>query len=192
METLLVISNEPALAETLASELDGFTVTGTSPADAEKHVHNENFSLIVIDSDVNYIINGKTKNSITLTRPVRLSDAVYTIKQNVKSKTIPIRQEREIVPGYVFNGAEKLIRNTENTETVSLTDKEAELLEQLTSSTGSTLTRDTLLKNVWGYGEDINTHTLETHIYRLRGKLKQLSEDLDINFSEEGGYYLKS
>lgn len=192
MESLLVISDEPALATTLANELAEFTVTGVRPADADKHVHNENFSLIVIDSAANHLINGKAKNSITLTRPIRLSDAVYTIKQNVKSKTAPLRKEHEIAPGYLFCSSEKLLRNTENSVTVPLTEKEVELLEQLTQNTGAILTRDALLKSVWGYGDDINTHTLETHIYRLRGKLRQLNESLDIVFSEEGGYRLKN
>jgi len=191
MQSLLIISSEPAVTETLASELTEFAVTGVRPQDAETYVHNENFCLVIIDNDTNYSIDNTIKNTIILTRPIRLSDAIYTIRKQVKSKTAISREETEFLPGYFFSAAERHIRVANGDSSVSLTDKEVDLLQQLTKVNTSPLSRDKLLKAVWGYGDDINTHTLETHIYRLRGKLKQLNDALDIVFSEEGGYRLK-
>jgi hypothetical protein len=61
-------------------------------------------------------------------------------------------------------------------ESVGLTDKEASLLEYLCRA-GELLSRDEILAAVWGYDGRIDTHTLETHIYRLRCKLTPVSRD---------------
>jgi len=192
MESLLVISNEPALAETLASELPEFAVTGTNANDAGNFVHNGKFCLIIVDSDTHYPIDTTIENTVKLTRPIRLSDAVYTITRQVKSKTAPLKEEIEFASGYTFSSEQRLLRSVGSDVRIALTEKEVELLQYITKNDSKILSRDILLKNIWGYGDDINTHTLETHIYRLRGKLKQLNETLDIVFSEETGYGLKN
>ncbi len=191
MEPLLVISDEPALAETLASELHGFTVTGVRASDAEKFLYNSVFSLIVIDGDTHYPVHDGIRNAVKLNRPIRLREAIYTIKQQLKSRTVPEKEEIRLAGGHLFSVQDKTICSDDGTTRVTLTDKEAELLRYIGRNHQEILSRSELLKNVWGYGNDINTHTLETHIYRLRSKLKQLDENLDIVFSEEGGYRLK-
>jgi DNA-binding response OmpR family regulator len=65
-----------------------------------------------------------------------------------------------------------------------LTDKEAAILEHLHHA-GGAVTRETLLAEVWGYSAAVTTHTLETHIYRLRRKLGE-----DVLLTEPGGYRL--
>jgi len=71
---------------------------------------------------------------------------------------------------------------------VRLTDKEAAILARLARAGGGTVSRDTLLDEVWGYGEGIDTHTLETHVYRLRRKLDTGAPGLLL--TEPGGYRL--
>ncbi len=192
MESLLVISNEPALAETLASELPHLSVIGVPAKDAEHYIHKEGYCLVIIDGDADCAVDITLENIIKLTRPIRLSDAVYTINTKVKSKTASSKEEIELAPGYFFFPAERQIRSDAGAISIALTEKEIELLQYLVRKDDAVLSRDVLLKYIWGYGEDINTHTLETHIYRLRGKLRQLSDTLDIVFSEEGGYRLKN
>ena len=68
---------------------------------------------------------------------------------------------------------------------VRLTGKEAAILSRLGHAGGSVVARDVLLDEVWGYGAGIATHTLETHIYRLRRKLGGA-----LLISENGGYRL--
>lgn len=70
---------------------------------------------------------------------------------------------------------------------VRLTAKEASILSRLHRAAGQIVTRETLLGEVWGYGADIDTHTLETHIYKLRRKL-----GAGVLVSENGGYRLES
>lgn len=79
-----------------------------------------------------------------------------------------------------FNFAGKLLTCDE--EEIRLTEKEAALLNYLYDKTDP-VDRETLLREIWGYGENISTHTLETHIYRLRQKL----ETTGISFSAANG-----
>lgn len=55
---------------------------------------------------------------------------------------------------------------------VRLTEKEVEILVLLAAANGAAVSRDTLLGDVWKYAQDVETHTLETHIYRLRQKIE--------------------
>ncbi len=78
-----------------------------------------------------------------------------------------------LLHGWRFDGtARQLLRNEQSH---TLTEKEALLLGQLLSSYPTPCSREMLLRDVWGVQSDIETHTLETHIYRLRHKLGELS-----------------
>lgn len=71
-----------------------------------------------------------------------------------------------------------------------LTEKETRLMELLLRTYPGSCTRETLLKEIWSYEADIETHTLETHIYRLRQKLEGLEpKPCDIT-TAEGAYRL--
>lgn len=83
--------------------------------------------------------------------------------------------------------AHRLIPN-DSGEPVKLTEKEVAVLEYLYAA-DAPVTRDELLAAVWGYESKIDTHTLETHIYRLRKKLMEGHETkTDVFATEEGGY----
>ncbi len=73
----------------------------------------------------------------------------------------------------------------------SLTDKENDILVFLAKHNGAAVGRDALLKNVWRYHEDADTHTLETHIYRLRQKIEEKAEEPRLLLTDgQGGYRL--
>lgn len=71
-----------------------------------------------------------------------------------------------------------------------VTDKEAALLLALYEAKGQPVAKDALLKGIWGIEAALDTHTLETHIYRLRGKIRDISGSDTIIEASEGGYRL--
>ncbi len=75
-------------------------------------------------------------------------------------------------------------------EKIRLTDKETALLKYLYRAGGRVVDRDVLLGEVWGYSAAVDTHTLETHIYRLRQKIERDSSNAEILVSGPGGYRL--
>jgi DNA-binding response OmpR family regulator len=88
---------------------------------------------------------------------------------------------------FIFQPALKLLE-TEAGEKVRLTEKETHILRYLYRAGGVAVPRQELLNEVWGYNDRVSTHTLETHIYRLRQKIEPLAADL--LQTEAGGYRL--
>lgn len=90
---------------------------------------------------------------------------------------------------YTFHPSAKLLQS--DNRKVRLTEKETNILKFLHASAG-TVPRDILLHEVWGYGPAVATHTLETHIYRLRKKIEQDPARAQILLTEDGGYRLSA
>ncbi len=72
-----------------------------------------------------------------------------------------------------------------------LTDKETAIIKLLYLSGGEVVTRATLLEEVWGYNTTLTTHTLETHIYRIRQKVGNASSGQDFIATESEGYRMQ-
>jgi DNA-binding response OmpR family regulator len=90
---------------------------------------------------------------------------------------------------YTFHPSAKLLQA--DGRKVRLTEKETNILKFLHASAG-TVSRDILLHEVWGYGPAVATHTLETHIYRLRKKIERDPAKAQILLTEGGGYRLSA
>jgi DNA-binding response OmpR family regulator len=73
---------------------------------------------------------------------------------------------------------------------IRLTDKEASILKYLFRAGDRPVARDVLLNEVWGYNAGVTTHTLETHIYRLRQKIEKDPSQAELLITETGGYKL--
>lgn len=85
----------------------------------------------------------------------------------------------------------KEIINTRNGEKIKLTEKEVAILQYLHKIRGRIVTKSELLQQVWGYNPDVTTHTIETHIYRLRQKVEHDDASAQLIMTEDGGYVLK-
>ena len=89
---------------------------------------------------------------------------------------------------YTFRPSAKLLIDHQGNK-IRLTEKETNILKYLYRS-GETVGRETLLHEVWGYNPAVTTHTLETHIYRLRQKIERNPTEAQILITESGGYRL--
>src|SRR6476469_3429307 len=90
---------------------------------------------------------------------------------------------------YLFKPSQKLL-TTENGQKIRLTEKEAAIIRYLYRAGQKVVTRDILLEEVWGYNSGVTTHTLETHVYRLRQKIERDPSRAEILVTESGGYKL--
>lgn len=90
---------------------------------------------------------------------------------------------------YTFRPGIKLMVDNGDGREVRLTDKETAILEFLHRA-GRAIDRGTLLGAVWGYNAGVTTHTLETHVYRLRRKIERDPARAEILVTEPGGYRL--
>jgi DNA-binding response OmpR family regulator len=90
---------------------------------------------------------------------------------------------------YTFRPSAKLLVNERGSK-LKLTEKETAILRFLYRADEKVVSRDVLLAEVWGYNASVTTHTLETHIYRLRQKIENDPSDARILVTEAGGYKL--
>jgi DNA-binding response OmpR family regulator len=90
---------------------------------------------------------------------------------------------------YEFRPAQKLLLDAAKKK-VRLTEKETNILKYLYRAGGKPVAREELLAEVWGYNAGVTTHTLETHIYRLRQKIEPDASAARLLLTEAGGYRL--
>ena len=90
---------------------------------------------------------------------------------------------------YEFRPAAKLLID-QNQKKVRLTEKETNILKYLYRAGEKPVSREELLAEVWGYNAGVTTHTLETHVYRLRQKIEADPANAKLLLTEAGGYKL--
>jgi DNA-binding response OmpR family regulator len=91
---------------------------------------------------------------------------------------------------YTFRPSAKLLLDAARNRKIRLTEKEAAILKYLYRAGGRPVGRQILLNEVWGYNSAVTTHTLETHIYRLRQKIEPDPTNARLLVTEGGGYRL--
>jgi DNA-binding response OmpR family regulator len=122
-------------------------------------------------------------------KPFRLGELMARLRAQLRQHEATEDAEFVIGP-YLFQPAHKLLVDTQTRRKTRLTEKEAAILRFLYRAGGKPVPRETLLGEVWGYNAGVNTHTLETHIYRLRQKIERDSANAALLVTAEGGYRL--
>jgi DNA-binding response OmpR family regulator len=92
---------------------------------------------------------------------------------------------------YTFRPSSKMLVNDKGGK-LRLTEKETAILRFLHRASHQVVSRETLLREVWGYNANVTTHTLETHIYRLRQKIERDPATAQLLVTESGGYKLQN
>ena len=140
------------------------------------------------DSDSDEILGLESGANDYVTKPFRFSVLLARIRAQLRQHD----QSEDVVftiGPYSFQPAAKILESADGGK-VRLTDKETSILKYLYRQGPKTITRDVLLKEVWGYNNRVTTHTLETHIYRLRQKIERDPSNARLLVTEEGGYRL--
>jgi len=94
------------------------------------------------------------------------------------------------IGNYTFKPNSKILESNEG-KSIRLTEKENNILNFLYKNLGNVINRETLLHEVWGYNSKVTTHTLETHIYRLRQKIEDDPSKAYFLITKPGGYKLR-
>jgi len=123
--------------------------------------------------------------------PLRLGALIDKIKQQLRIIKIQGKQKEINIGDIVLNFRDSTL-NKPNQDPIVLTEKEVMILAFLHQSYPTPVGRDKLLNQVWGYADTVETHTLETHIYRLRQKIEDDPSSPQIVMTNDDGYILNS
>jgi DNA-binding response OmpR family regulator len=143
--------------------------------------------LTAADSDADMIAGLESGANDYIAKPFRFATLLARIHAHLRSHQQSEEAIYRIGP-YTFRPSAKILIDPEGKK-IRLTEKETNILKFLYRS-GDTVARETLLHEVWGYNPAVTTHTLETHIYRLRQKIEEMPGQAQILITESGGYRL--
>src|SRR5579863_8303935 len=124
-----------------------------------------------------------------ITKPFRLNVLLARLRAQLRQHELSEDAVFTIGP-YTFRPAAKLLVDDSGRKKVRLTEKETAILKYLYRAGDKVIGRDRLLDEVWGYNAGVTTHTLETHVYRLRQKIERNPASARILVTEPGGYRL--
>ena len=146
-------------------------------------------SLIISKSNHNLLLN----NNITNKNLLNFNDLPISLKkllELINIKLIKLKfnhQSKIIIKGYELNLNSKLF--SKDDLSLKLTERETEIILYLNNTKIKHNVAD-LQKNIWGYSVNMETHTVETHIYRLRKKISDLFKDEKFILSHKNGYFI--
>tara|TARA_R110002072_G_scaffold64590_1_gene160534 strand:+ start:419 stop:1120 length:702 start_codon:yes stop_codon:yes gene_type:complete len=141
------------------------------------------------DSDADQILGLEAGANDYVAKPFRIGVLLARLRSHLRQHEQSEDAVFTIGP-YSFRPASKLMLHKETNQKVRLTEKETSILKYLYRAGNKVVTRDILLNEVWGYNAGVTTHTLETHIYRLRQKIEKEPSAATILITEPGGYRL--
>ncbi|MEQ8604958.1 MAG: response regulator transcription factor [Marivibrio sp.] len=141
------------------------------------------------DSDSDTILGLDAGANDYIAKPFRLNVLLARLRAQLRQHEQSEDAVFTIGP-YSFKPAAKLMVEAESGKKVRLTEKETAILKYLYRAGDKVIGRDRLLGEVWGYNAGVTTHTLETHVYRLRQKIELDPSSARILVTEPGGYKL--
>jgi len=122
-------------------------------------------------------------------KPFRSNELLARLQAQLRSFDISENAVFTIGP-YTFRPAAKTLVRADKKQRLRLTGKEVEILKFLYRHSGDIVSRETLLDEVWGYNAGATTHTLETHVWRLRQKIEVDTDEYRLLVTSSGGYRL--
>jgi DNA-binding response OmpR family regulator len=142
-----------------------------------------------VDTDADTILGLESGANDYITKPFRLGVLLARLRAQLRQ----FEQSEDAVftiGPYTFRPSAKMLVEEAKNRKVRLTEKETAILKYLYRVGSKVVGRDVLLGEVWGYNAGVTTHTLETHVYRLRQKIERDPSNAEILVTEPGGYRL--
>lgn len=140
------------------------------------------------DSDADTILGLESGANDYVNKPFRFAVLLARIRAHLRQSDASDDAQFRI-GAYTFQPSSKHLVN-ERGNRLRLTEKETAILRFLYRAEQSVVSREVLLREVWGYNAQVTTHTLETHIYRLRQKIEADPANAQLLVTEAGGYKL--
>jgi DNA-binding response OmpR family regulator len=144
--------------------------------------------LTAADGETDTVMGLDAGASDYVTKPFRFTVLLARVRAQLRAH----EQSEEVVlrvGPYEFHPAARVLVDQKNRK-LRLTDKESNILKYLYRAGDKPVTREELLAEVWGYNAGVTTHTLETHVYRLRQKIEPDPGHARLLITEAGGYRL--
>lgn len=145
--------------------------------------------LTATDSDAGAIAGLEAGANDSLAKPFRLGVLLARIRAHIRQHERSDDAMFTIGP-YSFQPRARLLIDDHAKKRIRLTDKESAILKYLYRAGNRVVGRGVLLHELWGYNSGVTTHTLETHVYRLRRKMEPDPSRASILVTEQGGYRL--
>lgn len=211
---ILVVTADAPLGEAVAEQLD--VIPGTTPVmcsgskDALDHLGTGRFEAVIADDDladdwadslrqslarmegtISVIRIGSGISDNAITKPFRLGTLMARVKELIEHPARALLAPVEVGP-FAFHPETRALEHRPSGTSNRLTEKESLILVELLLAGEAPVDRNTLLERVWGHDTRIRTHTLETHIWRLRRKLGEDRSRARILLNVPGGYRLKT
>ena len=127
-------------------------------------------------------------NIMLLTKPFKLKKLFIYLK-NIQNEEEKKEITIHLMEKLVFLPFQKIIENKRTNIKQHLTEKESNLLKFIYQNKNSKISKRELLTNIWGINKNIETHTLETHLYRLKQKLCKIEPNLNFSVTNQNGIY---
>ncbi|MFH1558294.1 MAG: response regulator transcription factor [Pseudomonadota bacterium] len=162
--------------------------------DAVRQMRKNGFKAPVImltghDTDSDTILGLEAGANDYIAKPFRFAVLLARLRAQMRSHEASEDAVFAIGPYSFRPGAKMLV--TDRGSKIRLTEKETAILRYLYRAGKSPVARETLLQEVWGYNSGVTTHTLETHIYRLRQKVEPDPSNAQLLLTDTGGYRLR-
>ena len=207
---IIIVDDDDMLRETLVEQFslhDEFAVSEAATATAGiKAIKADSADLVILDVNLpdmdgreacKIIRRNGYKGPVILldsgandyvTKPFRFAVLLARIRAHLRQHEHSEDATFKVGP-YTFKPSAKLLLRDDSRK-IRLTEKETAIIKFLLRSGEQIVGRDVLLQEVWGYNAGVTTHTLETHVYRLRQKIERDPSHAEILVTEGGGYKL--
>lgn len=154
-----------------------------------KGIHAPVIMLTALDGDADTVLGLDSGANDYVTKPFRLGVLLARLRAHIRQHEMSEDASFSVGP-YVFRPAIKVLQRNDGKKDINLSEKENAILKQLYRAGDTAVSCEALYADIWDHSAALMTHTLQTHIYRLRQKIEENPSQPRILVSEHGGYRL--